>query len=424
MSLPRLLAGVGPDAMSYAQHARVHGELPLETRRAIPGSASSLLQEIERSGLRGRGGGGFPLITKLAAVRRARGRPIVVVNGTEGEPMSAKDRVLLESLPHLVIDGAICCARALGTDEIVIAIDECFDEAGHSLELALAERPDLIRGMRPRLVDVPSGYVTGQESALVSFLNDRPAKPTSVEPRISERGVGNRPTLMSNAETLAHVALIVRHGARWFRRLGTSDEPGSVLVTLTGAVAQPGVFEIESGSQIRSLLRCAGGLTEPARAFLVGGYAGGWIDGGVAPEVGLARDSLRAFHTSVGAGVVVALGQSVCPVAEVTRVAGWMADQSAGQCGPCVHGLSSIADALADVGEGSGGRAVLDDIRRWARLVVGRGACAHPDGAARFVSTAVGVFYDEFADHAEHGQCAACEAQPVLMTPRQARLVR
>lgn len=436
MSLPRLLLGVGADAMSYEAHCRVHGELPIGSRRAgagMPrgsrrsdtGATESVLADLTRSGLRGRGGGGFPLATKLDAVRRARGAPVVVVNGTEGEPMSVKDRMLLESLPHLVLDGAFHLARALGTADVVVAVDASFRDAGESVRRALTERPDVGRRMtQPRIVSVPSGYVTGQEAAVVNFVNNGIPRPLTQPPRVSARGVHRRPTLMSNAETLAHVALIARHGPDWFRQLGSADEPGSALVTLSGGVRAPGVYEIEYGSQLGSLVDAAGGVTEPARAFLFGGYGGSWIDGAAATTLRLSSKSLRSLRASLGAGMIVVLPQSACPVAEVTRVAAWMSDQGAAQCGPCINGLGSIADALADVCEGRAGRDAFGDIRRWSELVVGRGACAHPDGAARFVTTALSVFAAEFDDHARHGLCDACERRPVLITPRQPSPVR
>jgi NADH:ubiquinone oxidoreductase subunit F (NADH-binding) len=420
VSLPRLLRGVSADPMSYEVHRSVHGELPAAARKGTgSGLPSPLLNELTRSGLRGRGGGGFPLATKLEAVRRAKGTPIVVANGTEGEPMSVKDRMLLESLPHLVIDGAVCLANAAATNEIAIAIDETFRDASESVRRALRERPDLRRGKaQPQIVTVPSGYVTGQESAVVSFLNNGSARPTTQPPRISERGVGRRPTLMSNAETLAHVALIARHGAEWFRELGTTEEPGSVLLTLSGSVKAPGVYEIEYGSLLSSLIEAADGLAEPTRAFLFGGYAGGWVDAASASMVRISEKSLAPLRASLGSGIIVALPQSACPVAEVARVAGWMADEGAAQCGPCVNGLASIADALVDICEGKGGRETLGNIRRWSDLVVGRGACAHPDGAARFVTSSLGLFGAEFDDHARHGLCDACERRPVLITPK------
>jgi NADH:ubiquinone oxidoreductase subunit F (NADH-binding) len=419
MTLPRLLRGIEPMAMPYRRHLEVHGDIPVPAQRRHD-FASALVAEITRAGLKGRGGGGFPLATKLDAVRRSRGSAVVVVNGCEGEPMSYKDRVLLEALPHLVLDGAICCARALGTRDIVLAVDRSFDEARRTLADAISERA--ARGGRERFTieEIPSGYVSGQESAVVSFLGDGPPKPQAGVPRITERGVDRRPTLMSNAETLAQLALLVRHGAAWFREVGTEDEPGSALITVNGAVRHPGVFEIASGSSLRPVLEAAGGLTGPARAVLFGGYAGTWVDADVALRTRLCRSSMRAINATLGAGIVVVLPQSACPVAETTRVAGWMAGESAGQCGPCSHGLNSIADALSAVSEGRADHHSLGDVRRWTELVRGRGACAHPDGVAGFVVSAVSVFAQEFDDHARRGPCPACRRPAVLATPETA----
>ncbi|HZE06992.1 MAG TPA: NADH-ubiquinone oxidoreductase-F iron-sulfur binding region domain-containing protein [Solirubrobacteraceae bacterium] len=424
MSLPRLLLGVGADPMPFDRHISVHGQRPSGSARTN-GVSSGLVAELTRAGLRGRGGASFPLSMKLDAVQRAKGTPVVVINGTEGEPMSVKDRMLLESLPHLVLDGAFCLAETLGTDDIVIAVDEGFRDALESLRRAVGERPDAGRGRAaPRLLTVPSGYVTGQESAIVNFINSGIPRPVTQPPRISERGISRRPTLMSNAETLAHVALIARHGANWFRELGPEEEPGSVLVTLSGGVRAPGVYEIEHGSHLAALIEAADGLVEPARAFLFGGYAGSWIDGPAATTVRLSSASLRPLRAALGSGIIVALPKSACPVAEVTRVAAYMSEQSAAQCGPCVNGLASIADTLADLCEGRAGRDVFGDLRRWSELVIGRGACAHPDGAARFVTSALNVFSQEFEDHARHGLCDACEHRPILITPRQRTAVR
>jgi NADH:ubiquinone oxidoreductase subunit F (NADH-binding) len=412
MTLPRLLKGVTAAPMPYERHLQVHGEPPADPR------AEELLSQIKRSGLRGRGGGSFPMLTKMQAVRQARGAPVLLVNGCEGEPMSAKDRLLLSSLPHLVIDGALAVARAIKADEILFAVDELHVRAGETVQWALTQRPELRRARAlPEVVWAPSGYVSGQESALVRWCNEGIAKPTAVPPRVTERGIDGRPTLVANVETLAHVALIARHGGDWFQRLGTAEDPGSALITLTGAVRQPGVYEIALGSSLGSLLAAAGDVSEPARAFLLGGYAGAWIDATEAPRARLARQELGELGARLGAGIVVALPQSACPVAETARVTGWLADQSAGQCGPCVNGLAAIADELADVCAGSAGPDALVKLQRWSRLATGRGACAHPDGVAAFAASALRVFTPEFLDHMRHGPCDACDRSPVLTFP-------
>jgi NADH:ubiquinone oxidoreductase subunit F (NADH-binding) len=428
--LPRLLAGVSADgAMTLREHLSTHGELPSARRRDRRG-AGALIDQIEQAGLTGRGGGGFPMGAKLRAVTARRGRPIVVVNATEGEPASLKDRTLLETLPHLVLDGAVLAARAIGAQEAIVCVCE---SAGASLErvaIAVGERSRL-PGDWPAitLTAAPEGYVVGHESALVNHLNGGLAKPTFAPPRPFEQGVRRQPTLVNNAETLAHVALIARHGPRWFRRLGMASQPGSTLVTLSGPVEYPGVYEVEYGASLSSLLDAAGGLldaaggvaTAPVRAVLLGGYSGTWVDGRALGSLALSDEHLAPHYASVGAGVIVLLSGEACPVAETARVTRWLARQSAHQCGPCIHGLDALADTLGEVASGAANRRFSRRAEQLAQLVHGRGACSHPDGTVRFVMSALEVFSEELADHARHGTCEACLRPAELPLPVRSR---
>ncbi|MBV8989436.1 MAG: hypothetical protein JO372_12830, partial [Solirubrobacterales bacterium] len=338
-------------------------------------------------------------------------------NGAEGEPASKKDRMLLRELPHLVLDGVAVAARAVGAEEAVVTFAETDQRSARSLERAVRERWDDRTGDDPRfhLFAVRDGFVSGQETALVSALNGEAGKPT-FGARPFEHGVHRRPTLVQNVETLAHLALIARHGAAWFRQLGTAQEPGSRLVTMAGAVEAPGVYEIEQGVSLAELLDLAG--AEPDfRAVLLGGYFGSWLPAPLPPDLRLAREDLRPHGASLGAGVVVLLPRSACPVAETTRVADYLASESAGQCGPCVNGLSAIADALQQLASGTAAGQTEAALERWTREVPGRGACQHPDGAARFVSSALRAFAEEFRDHARHGPCDRCRRSRVLLAP-------
>ncbi len=431
--LPRLLKDVpARGAMSLSEHLDTHGELPRAGRSGISSisgrrrdrrGALALIDRVEQAGLGGRGGGGFPTAKKMRAVAAARGKPIVVVNATEGEPASQKDRTLLEALPHLVLDGAALAARAVGAEEAILCVCESASTALRRASRALEERSQLA-GSWPRIVlrATPAGYLVGQESALVSYLNDGPAKPTFTPPMPFERGVRRRPTLLNNAETLAHVALIARHGPRWFRALGLDAQPGSTLVTLSGPLAYPGVYEVEHGASISSLIEAAGGLRARVRAALLGGYAGTWIDSRELSGLALSSEHLAPHGASLGAGVVLLLSEHACPVAETARVVRWMAAQSAGQCGPCVHGLDALASSFEQVARGSAAGDPDARIEQLARLVTRRGACAHPDGSARFAASAAVCFAEEFADHARHGVCEACMRRPELPLPSPAHL--
>ncbi len=231
--------------MTLAEHLALHGPLPVSggaRRRRQRDRAAMLIEEIERSGLTGRGGAAFPTATKLRAVAGARGRAIVLANAAEGEPASLKDRTLLETLPHLVLDGGLIAAEAVGADELIVCACESSGGGLEAMEQAIAERSDDRSGgavAKVTLASVPSHYVAGQETALVNYLAGGPALPTFTPPLPFEQGLRRRPTLINNAETLAHIALIARHGAEWFRQLGTSSQPGSTLVTLSGPVAHP-----------------------------------------------------------------------------------------------------------------------------------------------------------------------------------------
>ncbi|HSZ14661.1 MAG TPA: NADH-ubiquinone oxidoreductase-F iron-sulfur binding region domain-containing protein [Solirubrobacteraceae bacterium] len=416
-ALPRLLSGIRPRGpLPLDEHVEVHGQLPSAAgrgRRRAREHAGMLIEEIERAGLLGRGGAGFPTATKMRAVAGRRRRAIVVANGAEGEPASLKDRTLLESLPHLVLDGAILAAEAVGADELVVCVCESADTGIGSVAGAIEERAASgERSPALRLAPVPSHYVAGQESALVNYLSGGPAKPTFTPPMPFEQGVRGRPTLVDNVETLAHVALIARHGASWFRELGTPSQPGSALVTLSGAVAHPGVYEIEHGASLSSLVTAAGGATARVRGALLGGYAGSWVSGQLLNGVALSNEHLAPHGASLGAGVVLLLSEQACPVAETARLARWLADQSTRQCGPCVHGLDALAGTIEELAAGIAGARVAQRIDQLASLVARRGACGHPDGALRPILSAVQVFQAEFADHARHGPCAAC-ARPV-----------
>jgi NADH:ubiquinone oxidoreductase subunit F (NADH-binding) len=412
--MPRLLAGFA-SADGRADGLDAH----LERYGPPPRLGRALIGLVEQSGLQGRGGAGFPTGRKLAAVASQPGRPVVIVNAVEGEPASGKDRALLRHLPHLVLDGAALAAEAVGAREAIVAVGGAAELELASLSSAIAARARLRLDGRVRLraVSAPNTFVGGEETALVRFLDGGPAKPTFTPPRPFERGLGGAPTLVQNAETLAHVALVARFGPGWFRELGSVDEPGSALVTLTGAVARAGVYEIELGTTVEQLLDQAGGPAEPLQAVLVGGYFGGWLDAATALRLPLLEAALQPYGASLGARAIVALPRDACGLVESARVARYLSDQSAGQCGPCVHGLAAIASGLARLA-----RRERDDrarLRRWVEQARGRGACRHPDGAARFAASALDVFAEEVERHLR-GRCSGSN-RAVLPLPRRER---
>lgn len=406
--LPRLLAGYRPDGtMGLDEHLHTYGPPPWRGRTRRGGT---LINSIDAAGLRGRGGAAFPTGRKMRTVAEQRGRAVVVVNGSEGESLSAKDRLLLAHLPHLVLDGAALAAEAVGADEVIVGVDRVARRAIANMTRAIeARRAARLDPLPVRLVGLPTRYVAGEETALVNFINGGLAKPTFTPPRPFEKGVSGRPTLIQNVETVAHVALIARYGADWFRELGTSDEPGSTLLTVGGAVAHPSVCEVALGTTIGHAVQAVGGLTTEASAFLLGGYYGSWLRAGDAWDLPLTNAALKTMGAALGTGVVYAFPGGRCGLLAAARIADYLAGETAGQCGPCLYGLRAIADAMANVAAGHHVRANVDRLNELFDTVRGRGACHYPDGVIRFVATALDVFAGEVHRHQQHHRCLAGE---------------
>jgi NADH:ubiquinone oxidoreductase subunit F (NADH-binding) len=397
----RLLAGpdFGEGAEGYAAHVRRLGELPIEL------SGSRVIDEVERSGLLGRGGAGFSVGRKWRAVAaRARRGAVVIANGAEGEPRSAKDRAIMTLRPHLVIDGAVLAALSVGADWVRIYVGTEHAAAADALSRALAERPNHL-GVDFDLVEAPTGYVSGESSAVVRYLNERDARPMSKPPHPFELGIAGRPTLVQNVESLAYAALIARHGAEWYRQPGRGQTRGTALVTVSGPVTSPGVREIEYGTTLRELLAVAGGETADIGAVLVGGYFGGWASIDSVLDLPLDPATLGDIGLGFGCGLIGLLPADACGVWATEQIVAYMAGESARQCGPCLFGLGAMAASLRRLGVGEAHRHDLRNLARWADEIEGRGACHHPDGTAALMRSGLAVFADEFALHAD-GRCS------------------
>lgn len=393
---------------SRSEHVAQFGSAP---NLASPDQQAWLIDEVERAGLRGRGGGWFPTHLKLRAVRdsaasrrrlsRTR-QPIAIANGMEGEPASSKDVSLMAANPHLVLDGLSMAAQSVGATEARIAVHR-----GSPVEATMA------RALQERdhdpvpisLVLPPARYVASEESALAHWVGDGIATPVFPD-RPFQKGVDGRPTLVQNVETLAHLALIGRYGSAWFRERGCADAPGTTLVTVAGSVERPSVVEVPVGTHVSAILNQVGGPTRPVLGYLTGGYGGSWVS---AQDLGSATwdpDGVRSAGGVIGASVLWVLGEGTCPLVELDRITTWMAGESAGQCGPCMFGLPSVAEDVHVLASGQADATLLPRLRQRLGLVAGRGGCKHPDGTARLVATALDAFADEVRLH-EQGACSA-----------------
>jgi NADH:ubiquinone oxidoreductase subunit F (NADH-binding) len=376
---PRLLAGppMSHRAESYAAHTGRLG--------ARPRGGEWIISILEESGLRGRGGAWFPTYRKLQRARERGGSDVLVINGSEGEPLSGKDRLLLDNRPHLVLDGAQILAETLGAGQIVVYVAKPARHTADGLRTAMAERRRS-RELPVRIVQTAHRYVAGESSAVRNRVLGGPSKPT---------GKSQSDVTVQNVETAVHVALIARRGADWFRQWGTDAAPGTALLTVSGAVQTPGVFEVPVGMTVSEVVRdFGGGFSQLPSAALAGGYAGVWLGARdlhgteVSPEAG-----------TIGCGILAVAPQRACGLQISAAIARYLAREGAGQCGPCVFGLPAIADAVEAIASGTGDRGDLYRLRRWCDQVEGRGACHHPDGAARMIRSALQVFETDVERH-------------------------
>jgi NADH:ubiquinone oxidoreductase subunit F (NADH-binding) len=378
---PRLLAGLdhGLHRLDHRAHYAVHGPQPAVDLPRLLGMLDGVV-------LAGRGGAGFPLAAKIRALPAGTPRE-VVVNGCESEPASLKDRLLLRYSPHLVLDGALGLAASLGAHRVTLAVHDSL--SAHSVRAAIAERSD---ARIVRIHRLPGGFVSGEARAVMRSIRRGPAIPPGRRIHASSYGV-----ILGNVETFAQLAVLLRLGPQRYGDTGSLAEPGSTLLSLGGAVSRSGVVEVPLGIPLGVLLEAS--QAAPAQAVVVGGYHGGWLPAD--PELRLSRAGITQAGGSFGAGVVLVLDHDTCGLGELLGVTDWLAAESAKQCGPCVFGLPALARDIRAIW--SGDRKGLAQGLRHADLVDGRGACRHPDGAARFVRSGLNALSDEIAAHLRGG---------------------
>jgi NADH:ubiquinone oxidoreductase subunit F (NADH-binding) len=319
-----------------------------------------------------------------------------------------------------VLDGASLAAAAVGADSVHLCLPRTRGHQIRALAAAVEERRRRRIDLVPMEIHgLPHHYVSSEETSLVHWLNGGEARPAATPPRPFEKGVDRRPTLIDNVETLAHLALIVRYGPAWFRSAGRDDAPGTTLVTVSGAVRTPGVYELPLGTLIGDVLGSAGGAARPLSAVLVGGFFGSWLPADQVARIPFTKSDLGAVGAGPGAGVFVALPKDACGVAETARVLEYLAGQSARQCGPCQFGLPAVAEDFARLAWGRSDRGLLDRLRKRVGLLAGRGACRHPDGASRMAATALQTFGSDVQRHWHNKPCPAAGGSPVVPVPQE-----
>jgi NADH:ubiquinone oxidoreductase subunit F (NADH-binding) len=362
-----------------------------------PDRGADLVGELDAVALAGRGGAHFGVARKWRSMAAGDGG-VVVANGAEGEPASAKDAALLQHRPHLVLDGLAAAATAVGATRTVVWLHEAATATHAALARAITERRSAgIRGPGVELATGPDAYLSGESSAVVRALSGGPALPTFRRVPATVSGIGGAPTLVHNVETLARVALVARNG-----RAGYRD---TTLVTVVGQGRRT-VLEVDPTTTVeQAVADAAAGAAVAPQAVLLGGYGGTWLPWTAAAHLPLHHQSLRDAGAGLGAGVVVPLPADACGIVETAGVLDYLARSSARQCGPCLFGVRAIADQLLELAQGVGGRGNLRRLRRFAAEVEGRGGCHHPDGAVRLLLTAMTTFEADLTAHAHRGRC-------------------
>lgn len=400
---PRLLLDQhSAETESCAAYRDRGGYRPLE-------SVDELLDEVHRSGLLGRGGAGFPLALKLRSVRdhgrRNNCNTVVVANGEEGEPASVKDRWLLRNRPHLVLDGLRLAAAVVAADDAYVYVSD--PRSAQAVDTALSELDADALGVTVTVRTVDPGYIAGEETAAVRALNGGPVKPTDKPPRPFQQGVGGRPTLVSNVETLANLPFVHRHGADAFRAAGTSMSPGTFLMTLTGAGRPPGLYEIPHGMPFTELLAMHGLSPDQVEGALMGGYFAGLLNRTVL-DATLDHETLRRLGSGLGAGAICVITED-CPVAVAASVLAYFDRENAGQCGSCFNGTAAMAAVAGALRDGVAAAEDLARLRRWSVQLRGRGACATLDAATNVARSLLDQFPDAVARHLD-SSCEPCRA--------------
>jgi NADH:ubiquinone oxidoreductase subunit F (NADH-binding) len=365
---------------TLGDHLRGHGPAPL--------GGAALLDRLEDCGLTGHGGGHFPVAAKWRSVLLGGGTATVVANAAESDPASAKDEVLLRQRPHLVLDGLALAVRVLGAREGVLWLHEA-SSALDAVAAALRERSTAGLADPPlRVVDAPASYLAGESSAVRRSLAGGPLLPG---PRDVPQSLGS--PVIQNVETLARVALVAR---------GAVDAADAALVTVLDEGLRTVTETVPAETVAGVVLRTRGFGGPPPRAVLVGGYAGTWVSWEQAQELALAGPTRWA---GTGTGLVAVLPYGACGLAETAALLRYLAGSSAGQCGPCVFGLPSLADLADRLVRGRAGHGDVVRLNAEAAKIDGRGACSHPDGAVRLLSSALATFADDVDEHVHRSRC-------------------
>jgi len=378
--------------------------------RALELDTDAIIDELERAGLRGRGGAGFPTSRKwrgvLETAASAGGRLSLVANAAEGEPGTYKDRVLIEQQPYAFLEGICIALHATGADAAYIGIKEKFTGPVARLQTALSEVRDAgwPGADRVQVVLGPDSYLFGEETGMLEVIEGKLPMPRISRPY--EQGLNAttsvpNPTIVNNVETLSHVAWILANGADWFRQAGTPSSPGTMVFTVVGDVANPGVYELALGTSLRTLLVDIAGATDIKAIY------SGVSTQVLTPDrldVPLGFDEMREVHAGMGSGGFIVYDASRSIVDVLATLIRFLAIESCGQCNACKLGNIAMYEELAKVQRGEATQADLETLLRRSHTVTDGNRCFLPVGSQLLVASTMQAFVDEFVATVERGE--------------------
>ncbi len=400
------------------------------------GSAATI-DELTRSGLRGRGGGGFPTGQKWAGIAAQAGeRRYLVCNGAEGEPGTFKDRALIRANPYQLVEGVVIAMSTIGAEAAYICLKRNCQREIELVTRAVAEfqSAGLCGGCTVTIVAGPDEYLYGEEKAMLEVIEGKDPLPRWLPPYVhglfatdaqlgwqsteAERGTaalsGAHPTLVNNVETLCNVTHILTHGAEWFRTMGTEESPGTVVATVVGDVVAPDVGEIELGTPLRDVIDAVGSGLLPGRSVKA-------VFSGVANAVITAADldadvsyeGLTAVGSGMGSAGFIVYDDTTCMVDAAYRFSRFLSIESCGQCPPCKLGSSAITQHLERIETGTGNDADLTAIGGWLARVTDGSRCYLAAEEQIVISSILRAFPEEFAEHVETGRCPRPRHLPI-----------
>jgi NADH-quinone oxidoreductase subunit F len=386
--------------------------------KAIRTPPENIVKVVSDAGLRGRGGAGFPTGKKWQLTREASGESrYLVLNGGEDEPGSKKDRVLLENLPHLVVEGTILGAYAIGATKALLYINANYDVAIKTITDALTEAKaagywgENILGsdfaLDIEIVPAPHNYVAGEDTAVLEVIEGRKAWPRQKPPFPVTVGLYGKPTSVNNVETLANVAPIVLNGAGWYRKFGTAESTGTMIFSLHDDVNRPGVYELPFGTPLRYLIEeCGGGMQsgKKIKAIMPAAPSSAYLP----PEkidTPLDHNSMRDAGAALGCGVVRLVAEDNCIVEEVIKISEFFTVESCGQCPACRMETNTLTSLLKKVQAGQGGQPILEQFGKVLAFNKGKGFCNLIAMPGPPIESALKLFPADFEAHLSTGKC-------------------